>query len=135
MHRILLSCSSGENDRTGVIPGVSDALDQSSVAQLDRCYLVRWGPPLQLVPGCMAHVGCVQIYKEPFCKRHYISVLSFTFLFRLFGYVACVFLAAVVSHAAGETWTKHKVSTGRPDVHFQYKAIVQFAVRSEGDRN
>lgn len=70
----------------------------------------------------------LQVYKEPFCKRHYISVLSFTFLFRLLGYLSCVFLAVVVSHAAGDTWVKRKVTTAQPDVQFQYKAIAQFAV-------
>lgn len=74
----------------------------------------------------------MQIYKEPICKRHYIPILSFTFLFRAFGYAACIFLAAVVSHAAGDTWTKHKVSSGQPDVHFQYRALAQFTVRSAG---
>jgi hypothetical protein len=70
----------------------------------------------------------LQVYKEPFCKRHYISVCSFTFLFRLLGYLSCIFLAIIVSHASGDIWIEHKVTTAQPDVKFRYKALAHFAV-------
>lgn len=68
------------------------------------------------------------MYKEPFCKRHFVPVLSFSLLFRLTGYTLCVVLAIVAAFASGGMWMKRKLSTAQADVHFQYKALANFMV-------
>lgn len=68
------------------------------------------------------------MYREPFCKRHFVPIISFSCFFRAFGYVLCVFLAIVASFASGGVWIKRKLATAQADVQYQYKALAHFTV-------
>eukprot|EP00892_Ulva_mutabilis_P010825 jgi/Ulvmu1/8114/UM040_0009.1 len=68
----------------------------------------------------------IQVYKEPFCKRHFVPILSFSFFFRAIGYTLCILLAIIASFASGSMWMKRKMATSQADVQYQYKALAHF---------
>jgi Transmembrane protein 231 len=72
---------------------------------------------------------CMQVYKEPFCRRHHASVLSFAVALRVVGYLGCIVLSYTLAYATGEMWMRRKVISTQPDVHFAYRALAFFSVR------
>jgi transmembrane protein 231 len=74
----------------------------------------------------------LQVYKDPYCRRHYASVISFPFLFRTSGYILCAIMAYIMAYGLGDMWVKRKTAGAQPDVSFAYRALAHFSVRPTG---
>lgn len=72
----------------------------------------------------------LQVYKEPYCRRHHAAFFSFPVVFRVIGYLIVIVLAYVLAYASGDMWIKRRTDGEQPDVQFAYRAIAHFAVRS-----
>ena len=71
----------------------------------------------------------MQVYKEPYCKRHFVAIWSFPLLFRLIGYIGCAVLAYCLAYAPGDMWMRRRVAAAQPHVRFAYRVLARFSVR------
>lgn len=70
----------------------------------------------------------MQVYKDVLCRRQHAGVLSGAVAFRVLGYVSCVVLAYIISHASGDMWRKVKNIPVQPRVSFSSNVVAYFAV-------
>jgi hypothetical protein len=71
----------------------------------------------------------LEIYREPFCRRHYAGRFSLAFWFRALGLAGCVVLAFVIAFATGGFWVRTGTYTEQPKVAFTYDVMLALEVR------
>lgn len=69
-----------------------------------------------------------QVFQDPLCKRHYASIFSIAFIFRLLVFSAAVVLAFLIAYASGGFWERVAMHTEQPTVHYSGDALAIFEV-------
>lgn len=75
----------------------------------------------------------VEVYAEPFCRRHFAGRLSGASLFRLIGFLGNVVLAFVIAYSTGDFWQRTSTYQEQPRVTFTNDALVVFQGAIPGD--
>lgn len=60
---------------------------------------------------------CLQVYREPLCRRHYSSIISSAALFRAVSFILAVVLSFLLAYATGGFWKKVGQEVLQPKVH------------------
>lgn len=68
----------------------------------------------------------VQIYTEPLCRRHFVSIVSFAVFIRIFLLCSAIGLALVVAYATGGFWVKIQPTLDQATVHYTNDALLVF---------
>ncbi|KAK3259283.1 hypothetical protein CYMTET_31711, partial [Cymbomonas tetramitiformis] len=74
----------------------------------------------------------VQVYADPYCKRHYASTASVAFCLPLATYIAIFIAACTICYATGSLWIKSNTYLARPEVTFAYEALIIFETGTPG---
>jgi hypothetical protein len=74
-------------------------------------------------------LGCLQVYQEPLCRRHYASIASTAAGFRVVIRVLAVVLAFLLAFATGGFWRKISHDVVQPTVHYSGDALMVLEVR------
>lgn len=73
--------------------------------------------------------ACVQVWAEPFCRRHYAGVLSGALLFRIFHLCLALGMALVVAFSTGGFWIVVVPAYTHPVVRYSNSALLLFQAR------
>lgn len=66
----------------------------------------------------------VQVYAEPYVKRHYAGRCSAAWCLPFFGVVVAVIISFVLALSTGELWIKEHTFSAQPDVKFTYEVLL-----------
>lgn len=71
----------------------------------------------------------VEVFKEPYCRRHYARRLSLAFIARILGIIGSVVLAFVVAYSTGDFWQRTGTWQEQPRVSFTNDMLLVLQVR------
>lgn len=74
----------------------------------------------------------VQVYAEPYAKRHYASFFSAAFAYRVFVPCLAVIVSFVIALSTGDMWIKNNVYLEQPDVRFGYDLVLVLETSQPG---
>ncbi len=65
----------------------------------------------------------MQVFWEPLCRRHYSSIFSVAYIFRVLLFCSAVVLAFVIAYGTGGFWPKVRTELEQPTVHYSGDAL------------
>ncbi|GMH33257.1 hypothetical protein BSKO_01091 [Bryopsis sp. KO-2023] len=75
----------------------------------------------------------VQVYAEPYLRRHYSRRTSCAYCTRVIGHLGTLVLSFVIAYNTGGFWTKTVFEVERPKVAFTYDALLVLEGSSPGE--
>mmetsp|Transcript_30562 Transcript_30562/g.58870 ORF Transcript_30562/g.58870 Transcript_30562/m.58870 type:complete len:316 (+) Transcript_30562:281-1228(+) len=75
----------------------------------------------------------VQVYSEPFAKRHYASRFSSAYCFPLSIGIVFIILAFVISYSTGQLWIKNHSYLVQPEVKYTYETLLLLETGTPGE--
>ena len=71
----------------------------------------------------------VQIYREPYCKRHYAGIFSAAVAYRVIIPILAIIVSFVIALATGDLWIKNSTFLEQPRVTFGYDIVLILEAR------